>query len=998
MKFNLFLSALLFGTWGLKAQIVANASFYATVYAEQQMTDNSSPAYLVNWTADRNGEKLDNVKAPISSHVTTIKIDASAISGNVSSIFVYANDKVGIAGPMTFNGSSVSTPAGNSANVYASNGQSDVVMLKGNSKTCTAYLLPVSLEHGVMVTVHTTDGKYYTQDFNDKIIAGESKTLTMTSTTANNLWMTTIPGNTYFSFVSTPGAHNAATSGMISASECQGEDIATLLANGVRAFDLRPNYNNTTTITADNLYIYHGITNTNVKYVDAIKTLADFVKNNPSEAISVIMVKESGAGSDRSAEMWDVINACHNEYGAYMKLLDHSYYTLDDFRGKICYINRTGTECTNTTRITNWPDDNTVNNYACAIGGTCFANVQDKYNTNGNSKQEEIKSMLQISSNNIEKKNFHYNFCSSAYKLGGSSPSTYANATNPVIASYLNEGSIAGPTGYVYADYIGSSRNGGEALLNAIVEQNYRYVYKGRSLADKTVEGNWDLSEGSNVAWTKVGNWADACGTANKETHVTENYAGYWNQEQTNFSLLRNVFLPAGTYKLTGYGLYRDGTVGSTKLIAKSGEKMLGSVNVAPMTTISNVGNNDLEKAANSFTGDNYLNTLYFLLAEPAEVTMGYEGRHTGLKQWFVAGPMSYEKIDCIEASESQPADVTCLIANPTIFNLNQGTTPNGWIKYAREAGNGNYTTGTGDTQIENWHWIPSNAKFDYYQTLQLPAGKYTLGADILYRGGQGDEVGLYVYDVTTRARVTASPTLIDGSLHPVTLDFTTTGGEVNIGVINLKTLTGDWFAVDNFTLSYKGVQDEIRHTPMGKYGTICLPFNANVTGADIYTVALGDEQDVIILNPLEGKMEAGVPYIYKATSDTQTFTYNNGRVVLTPFQDELLTGVFVPTLLPVDSYVLQTQEAGQKFYKVYPGEQPTLSPYKAYLTMPNESSVKAFRLVFEDNETAIQTIEAIVSDNASADRISIYDINGRKLNSLQKGLNIVNGQKVWVK
>lgn len=832
MKVKLLLTALLLASLSMEAQAVnptsfaatvraeqltadnvGPTSFAATVCAEQLMADNVSPAYMVGWAKDVKGQDIPAAQAPIASHVTSLLIDASDVPGTVGSIAVYAAGKEAIAGPMVFDGEHVDVLQGGSASVYASSGQSDVVLVKGESKTCTAYLLPVDLPQGVMVTVHTTDGKYYSQSFSQPISGGASLPLKVTVTTASQLWMATLPGNTYLSYVSTPGAHNACTSGLIGASECQGESLEGMLANGVRAFDLRPNYNNSTTITADNLYIAHGATATKVKYVDAIKTLADFVRAHPSEAVSVVMVKENGPGNqDRSAEMWAVMNACHSEYADCMKLLDHSYYTLDDFRGKICYINRTGTECTNTTRITGWPDDNTVSDYACRIGGTCYANVQDMYNTSGEAKYSAIEAMLQRSSQNTEKKNFHYNFCSTAWSLLGSNPATYAKATNLEIAQYLNAGSIAGPTGYVYADFISSSAHNGTALLSAIVEQNYRYAYQGRTKEDlSATDANWDLSLGSDVAWTKGGNWADSYGTQNGEVHVTENYAGYWSQEQTDFSLLRSVMLPAGTYRLSGYGLYRDGTPGSTKMVAKVGDRTVGSVDVAPLTALSTVGANDLEKAANSFTGNEYLNTLYFVLPSPAEVTMGYEGRHTGMRQWFVAGPMCYERIDRVEASEELPADVTCLIANPTIFNLDNHQLPKGWTQYARVAGNANYTTGTGDTMMENWHGSPANARFDYYQTLYLPAGKYTLGADILYRGGQGDEVGLYAYDVATQARVSASPSVVDAELHTVTLDFTTTGGETNIGFINLNTMTGDWFAIDNFTLTYYGPQDEAR-------------------------------------------------------------------------------------------------------------------------------------------------------------------------------------------
>ena len=1002
MNRKFFFMALLLCALGSKAQTVANANFGATVYAKQQMTDNESPTYMVNWTTTNNGMKLNNNQAPISNHVTTLNIDATAIPGTIQSISVYANGKEAIAGPLYFNGRNTSTPAGGSASVYASNGQSDVVMVEGESKTCKAYLLPVALTNGVKVTVHTNDGKFYSQDFSESISAGATKDLTITSTTANNLWMATIPGNTYFSFVSTPGAHDAATSGVTSytsASKCQDMTIKQLLDAGVRAFDIRPGYYYKAEINENNLYIYHGQVSTNVLYKDAMKDLVEFVENNPSEAISIIMVKENckpttdvfGSWTDRSSEMWTVVNAVQEQYKSYMKVLDHSYYTLDDFRGKICYVNRTGTSVPYTTQILNWPDNEIVSDYSLTVG-LCSAYVQDAYNLNGENKKTAVKEMLQLSSGNTTYKNIHYNYCSSANK-----PASYANDTNPDITSYLNGGNITGPTGYVYADFIGSSNNGGAALLTAIVNQNYRYVYNGRSASDKaTTDVNWDLNQGSGVAWTKKGNWTDAHGTQNGIVYVTENYSGWGSQEQTDFSLLRSIFLPAGTYRLQGYAMY-NGTLGGARLVAKANNKVIGNTNIVAGTLSDSAAgegeSDDLRKAANAFGSDNSLYTVYFVLPEGAEVTLGFEGRHTAYRQWFVAGPVSYEKIERIEASEDKPADVTCLIANPTIFNMSQGSTPNGWTCYARTAGNGNYTTGTGDTQIENWHGTPANAKFDYYQTLDLPAGKYTLGADLLYRSGQGDEVGLYVYDVTTRARVTVSPTIVDAALHPVSLDFTTTGGQVNIGIINLKAMTGDWFAADNFTLSYKGLQDEKRTTATGKYGTICLPYSTSATGADLFTVNLNDEKDAIVLTPLEGETEAGTPYLYKATADTQTFTYRAGQVVLSPTVTDLLTGVFTPTPVPVGSYVMQTPDGVQKFYKVYEGQQPTLSAYKAYLTAPGETQIKAFNISCGDEETAVNALHALSTDHAK-----IYDLNGKKMNSLQKGVNIVNGVKVLVK
>lgn len=194
MKVKLLLTALLLASLSMEAQTVNPTSFAATVCAEQLMANNVSPAYMVGWAKDVKGQDIPAAQAPIASHVTSLLIDASDVPGTVGSIAVYAAGKEAIAGPMVFDGEHVDVLQGGSASVYASSGQSDVVLVKGESKTCTAYLLPVDLPKGVMVTVHTTDGKYYSQSFSQPISGGASLPLKVTATTASQLWMATLPG------------------------------------------------------------------------------------------------------------------------------------------------------------------------------------------------------------------------------------------------------------------------------------------------------------------------------------------------------------------------------------------------------------------------------------------------------------------------------------------------------------------------------------------------------------------------------------------------------------------------------------------------------------------------------------------------------------------------------------------------------------------------------------------------------------------------------------
>ena len=202
------------------------------------------------------------------------------------------------------------------------------------------------------------------------------------------------------------------------------------------------------------------------------------------------MTKEEASGTDQTtSNLIPVITAIHNNYSSYFKLIDHSYYTLNDFRGKIFYGCRPDWyNVTGMTRVENWPDKTSVTNYTVNVG-YCKASVEDAYNTTGNSKKTVVNALLDLASANTEKSYFHYTFTSVAWSLFGDAISTHANTQNPAAATYITN-TLTGPTGYVYGDYMGSSSYSGKTLLNAIIKQNFKYVYKNRSrCSTATVSG-----------------------------------------------------------------------------------------------------------------------------------------------------------------------------------------------------------------------------------------------------------------------------------------------------------------------------------------------------------------------------------------------------------------------------------------------------------------------------------------------------------------------------
>lgn len=493
------------------------------IYTEQDYAENvensgvMGPYLAAVATTTDGGSKASFTFGHICS---VIDVDLSAFNGGtVESVALCSNSKVSLAGRMAYNAStkeaSVSTDDGDT---YFSSRQSDVVVVSDiNLATPVVrfYVLPIKQTAGLTITVRTTEGNYYTKstsnavgtsDANASYLASVSGVTSGTvckpyykkykfgaiGTAKTNRWMAMIPGSTYFSMLSTPGSHDSATSSCSSVAKCQSETIAQQLENGVRAFDIRPTYMYTETITKDNLLIYHGQVSTEVLFKDAISVMVNFIKDNPSETLSVIMVKENAkptltfqTWTDYTTEMCNAITAIFQDNTDYLKILDHSYYTLNDYRGKIFFGYRNAWDLHKTVRVTNWPDDGSVTNYGVGVGGTCTASVEDAYNTSGDSKKTVVNALLDLASANTDHKHFHYTFTSVANSITSS-----ATTQNPAAATHI--GTLTGPTGYVYGDFMGSSSYSGNTLLKAIVAQNLKYVYKNRSRCSTTAPSGTD--------------------------------------------------------------------------------------------------------------------------------------------------------------------------------------------------------------------------------------------------------------------------------------------------------------------------------------------------------------------------------------------------------------------------------------------------------------------------------------------------------------------------
>lgn len=163
-------------------------------------------------------------------------------------------------------------------------------------------------------------------------------------------------------------------------------------------------------------------------------------------------------------------------------------------------------------------------------------------------------------------------------------------------------------------------------------------------------------------------------------------------------------------------------------------------------------------------------------------------------------------------------------------------------------------------------------------------------------------------------------------------------------------------------------------------YGTLVIPFNADVTGDVKAYTASELNGNSIVLVPVT-TINANKPVILEnqgtlVLTSTGTVTYTENPT------SGLLTGVYANTTATEGSYVLQNHDGKVAFYLV--GEtKPTIKPFRAHLTAPaNGAKMLSFTYGDTDGISATNSYQLTID--------GIYDLQGREMPTLQKGVNIV--------
>ena len=185
-------------------------------------------------------------------------------------------------------------------------------------------------------------------------------------------------------------------------------------------------------------------------------------------------------------------------------------------------------------------------------------------------------------------------------------------------------------------------------------------------------------------------------------------------------------------------------------------------------------------------------------------------------------------------------------------------------------------------------------------------------------------------------------------------------------------------------------------------WATLCLPFNVELEGQNFRAFnLLSATDDIIKLQEVETSIEAGKPVVIKMNEGENTLSFTCSGATIAPEAQTVqasensgykLTGIYTQKVfdktadnncfiikggsLMNPAMVLSktsTQIVGTKPFRAYMQEDGT------------EGGARAFSLSFEGEATAISTLNGVDADNAE-----YYDLQGRRINSLQKGINII--------
>ena len=360
--------------------------------------------------------------------------------------------------------------------------------------------------------------------------------------------------------------------------------------------------------------------------------------------------------------------------------------------------------------------------------------------------------------------------------------------------------------------------------------------------------------------------------------------------------------------------------------------------------------------------------------------------------------------------------DVTATyITNPSFEADNRTLTqvnPTGWTVDSPTTWWGvNVGSGGGDPQATDgtyifgvWDGAVKSASIS--QSITLPAGNYRLTVDMhasnndrvgRQRVFAGNNCGYFMEQVKENGTGDNYP------MQTISVDFSSDGNPINIGVATSAAPNQTWFKIDNFRL-YRLTEET---TPLSvavmevrqdvQYGTFCAPFEVAIPAGVTASTCTGTTSGgVLEMETLSNKIPANTPVIlyaengYPRTHLIGLHVPNSQEDLVTTTGNLLVgnVGTGAKGVPEGNNYLLQKQDDKVGFYKVSASGR-TIGYNRCYLRILSNNARPSF-FFDEDDFTGVTTFEE-TEQNSPKD--GIYFVNG-KIEIVKGGMKYgINGQ-----
>lgn len=363
-----------------------------------------------------------------------------------------------------------------------------------------------------------------------------------------------------------------------------------------------------------------------------------------------------------------------------------------------------------------------------------------------------------------------------------------------------------------------------------------------------------------------------------------------------------------------------------------------------------------------------------------------------------------------VKKQRTKNADMTFAIVNPNFeYGDMTGWTcaTSGWETKVTLQDNATYTTlGADGSHLFNT-WDGDNAVKPLIQNVtDIPNGKYMVSALVAME--EGNNIAL-----TVNGQTATTAAVGPGTMALVSGEYNVTEHKAEI---SLCSDNGKWFKADDFHMTFIGNELTMNETDNAltaqtdyytsvtvnrtikadaKWNTLVLPFNMEIpVGWEVKELTNDTEVDangnIHLRFATANSIEAGKPYMIRVDEAVNKIEVENVDVdTKTPTQignGINFVGVYTAGNIPTGAFFI----SNNKFYHAT-GGQNIINGMRAYLQLPEGSQAKSITYDISDVPTAIDNI------NTSA-AIAIYDIQGNRLNSMTKGVNIVKMANGMVK